>query len=120
MSVLDDILQAVSTSTKLDAGTKSVLTQFLQDAGPALATLAPGVVQDVMASFAAGDSASAITPLSNAMTEEQVIAALGTTEQQMDAAVDQRATQVAAARATLAAVENAAVSVLARLLISAL
>jgi hypothetical protein len=120
MSVVDDIVQAVSVSTKLDATLKSVLTEFVQTAGPAIAALAPSVVQELIANFAAGDSAAAIGPLSGALTPEQVVSFLGVTAQEMAAEADAAAQKAAAAQAAISAIEQAAVSVLAKLLISAI
>ena len=120
MSVVDDIVQAVSASTKLDATMKSVLTEFVQMAGPAIAALAPSVVQELIGNFAAGDSAAAIGPLSSSLTPEQVVNFLGATETEMSAEVDLRAQQIAAAQSAVSAIEQAAVSVLAKLLISAI
>ncbi len=120
MSVLDDIRQAVADSQKLDAGVKSVVTEFLQAAGPALETLAPAVVRDVLSKFAAGDGGAATASVADALSADQVAATLGALEPQMQDEVDQRATQVAASRETMAALQSAAISVVAKLLISAL
>lgn len=119
MSVLEDIRQAVANSTTLEAGVKSVVTDFLQAAGPAIETLAPEVVRGLMSKLAAGDS-SATGGVAQTLSAEQVDATLGTLEQQMQREVDQRATQVAAERQMIAALQSAAVSVLAKLLISAI
>src|SRR5579884_2753770 len=119
MSVIDQILQSVTTSTRLNPEVKSVLSEFLQSAGPALETLAPEVIQDIIAGFATGNGA-AVAPLAESMTEDQVVAALGAAGQEMNAEADQRATREAAAKATLSAIESAAAAVLARLLISVL
>jgi hypothetical protein len=120
MSVLDDIRQAVADSQKLDAGVKSVVTEFLEAAGPAIETLAPAVVRDILSGFAAGDGSAATTSVAGALSADEIAATLGTLEPQMQSEVDQRTAQVAAARATMAALQNAAISVLAKLLISAL
>jgi ABC-type Fe2+-enterobactin transport system substrate-binding protein len=120
MSLVDDIVQAVGASTKLDATMKSVLTEFVQTAGPAIAALTPSVVQELIGNFAAGDSAAAIGPLSSALTPEQVVNFLGATQQEMSAELDTRTQQVAAAHAAVSSIEQAAVSVLAKLLISAI
>ena len=120
MSVLDDIRQAVADSQNLDAGAKSVVTDFLQAAGPALETLTPAAVQDVLGKFATGDSPAAAMSVAGALSADQIASTLGTLEQEMQSEVDQRAAQVAAARQTMAAIQNAAISVLARLLISAI
>jgi hypothetical protein len=120
MSIIDDIRQAVGNSTKLDAGTKTILTDFLQNAGPALESLAPDVVKEIINNFAAGNGTAAITTVADGMSEEQVAAALEGIDQQMSAAVDARTAQVTAAHTAMTAVANAALSVLARLLISAL
>jgi hypothetical protein len=120
MSVLDDIQQAVAGSQKLDAGVKSVVTEFLQAAGPALETLAPAAVRDILNQFASGDSSSAAAGVADSLSEDQVASTIGTLEQQMQSEVNQRATQVTAQRETMAALQNAAISVLAKLLISVL
>ena len=121
MSVLDDIRQAVADSQKLDAGAKSVVTDFLQAAGPAMETLTPAAVQDILGRFADGrQCTAATTSVAGALSADQVASTLGTLEQQMQSEVDQRAAQVAAERQTMAAIQNAAISVLARILISAI
>jgi hypothetical protein len=120
MSVLDDIRQAVAASKKLDAGVKTVVTEFLQAAGPALETLAPAVVRDVLSKFAAGDGASAAASVADALSADRVAATLGSLEPEMQHEVDQRAAHVAATRETMAALQSAAISVVAKLLISAL
>jgi hypothetical protein len=120
MSVLDDIRQAVAVSEKMDAGVKSLVTDFLQAAGPALGTLAPAVVQEVLSKFAAGDGASAAASVADALSADQVAATLASLEPEMQHEVDQRAVQVAAEKQTMAAMQNAAISVIAKLLISAL
>jgi uncharacterized membrane protein len=120
MSVIDEIRQAVAGSTKLESGVKTVLGDFLEIAEPALETLGPSVVKEIMGSFATGDGATAVGAVADGMTEGEVVAALGGVEQEMSAEVTQRSAEVAASRATMAAVQSAAVSVLARLLISAL
>ena len=120
MSVIDDIRQAIADSPKLDAGVKSIVSDFLQAAGPSLETLAPTVVSDILNSFASGDGAAATAAISDTLSEDQVASTLGSVEQQMQTAVNQRTTQVAATRATVAALQNAALTVLSRLLISAL
>ena len=120
MSVLDDIRLAVVNSQKLDAGVKSVVTDFLQAAGPSLETLAPSVLRDILDEFASGDGSAAATNVAATLSADQVDSTLGTLEQQMQSEVDQRAMQVAASRETMAALQNAAISVLAKLLMSAL
>ena len=120
MSVLDDFQQAVADSQKLDAGVKSVVTDFLQAAGPAIETLAPAVVRDILGRFAEGDGTAATTSVAGTLSADQVASTLGALDQQMQSEVDQRATQVAAERQTMAALQSAAISVLARILISAI
>jgi hypothetical protein len=120
MSVLDDILQAVADSQKLDAGVKTVVAEFLEAARPALETLAPAVLRDVLSKFAAGDGATGAASVAETLSADQVDSTLGALEQQMQSEVDRRAAQVEAARETMAALQNAAISVLARLLVSAL
>ena len=120
MSITDDIVAAVAVSTKLDAGTKSIVTEFLQAIGPAVGVLAPEALKEIFAGFAVGDPSSAVGALANSLNEEQVVAALETTRQEMDSEVDERATQVAAAKVATTAFETAALSILSRLVISAL
>ena len=106
MSVLDDIRQAVADSQKLDAGAKSVVTAFLQAAGPALETLAPAVVRDLLSDFAAGDGASAAAGVADAFSADEVATTLGALEPQMESEVSQRGGQVAASEATMAAAQK--------------
>ena len=120
MSVIDDIRQAIADSPKLDAGVKSIVSDFLQAAGPSLEALAPGVVHNILNSFATGDGAAATAAVTEALSEDQVATTLGSVEQQMQVAVAARAAQAAAASATMAALQNAALTVVSRLLISAL
>ena len=120
MSVIDDIRQAVASSTKLESGVKTVLGDFLEIAGPALETLGPTVVQEILNHFATGESAAATATVANALSGQQVVSTLDVVDRQMNEQVAQRTAQVAASRATMAAVESAAISVLARLLTSAL
>jgi hypothetical protein len=120
MGITDDIVAAVAASTKLDVGTKSIVTEFLQAIGPAVGVLAPEALKEVLAGFAGGDATASVTALANSLNAEQVTAALDATQQEMNAEVDQRATQVAAAQAATGALETAALSILSRLVISAL
>jgi hypothetical protein len=120
MSIIDDLRQAIAASPKLDAGAKSIVSEFLQTAGPSLETLAPAVVNDILNSFASGNGAAATAAISDTLSEDQVASTLGGIEQQMQTALAERTAQVAATRATTAALQTAALTVLSRLLISAL
>ncbi len=67
-----------------------------------------------------GIQAAAVGTLASSLNSDQLVAALDATEQEMNAEVDQRASQVAAAQAATGALETAALSILSRLVISAL
>ena len=120
MSVLDDLVAAVNGSTKLDATTKSAVSEFLQTAGPSLVTLAPVELQALLSGFAQGGVTTALQSVAATFTPAQVADALQTTEQAMDAEVATHAQTQAAAHAALAAVQNAAVAILSKLVIAAL
>ncbi len=112
MSVMDEIVQAVNGSTKLDATLKSVLTEFLQAVEPAIATLVPTELQALLAHFASGNTTAVAAPLAGARAA-QVVTLLDGTQQAMNDEVAAHTQEVAAKHAVIAAIQNAAVSILA-------
>ncbi len=117
MAVIDEILTAVNASTKLDTSTKSILAEFLQTAGPAIAALAPTEFNALIARFANGDTLPAA---SADAAPHQIVTLLDATQQAMDTELQQRAAQTAATHAAVSALQNAAISILSKLVIAAL
>ena len=118
MTALEELVAAVNDSTRLDAGTKAILIDFLDAAGPAAASLGPEALREFMVGLAGG--ALAPSALVDSLTQEQVVALLGQTESAMAGMLEGRAAQVAAARAAMQNLANAALGILARILVAAL
>jgi hypothetical protein len=113
MSLVDDLVAAVESSAG-DAGRKQVVVGFLRAAGPAVERLGAEAFQRVMQSAAAGES---VTALVGHMTQGEVVGMLGQVEAQMARAAEGHAAELAARAAALAALQQVALSVVARLLL---
>jgi hypothetical protein len=120
MSAIDEITQAIGASTKLDTGTKTLLTEFLQTTGPALSAVAAESLNDLLQAIAGGDAGKAATIVSAALSPEQIVSVLDASQQQMQALLAKPAASTVAAQGVLEGLGNLAMSLVAKLIISAL
>lgn len=120
MDAMADILAAVQSSKKLDETAKTFIAGFLEAGGGAVAGLAPTVVRDLMAALAGAGNDAATATLASQMSAAQLPDAITGAAQEMAALADERARQAAASRAVVAALGQAALSVLAKAVVAAL
>ena len=120
MSALDELVGAVQGSEKIDAGTKVVITAFLQGAGPAMGTLTPEVLRNVMQQLTCNNREAAMAAIADSLTQEQVVMLLGVTQRGMAAAADAKVSSKAAVNAIFDALNQAALTAVTRAIISAL
>lgn len=120
MSALDDLVGAVQGSEKIDAGTKGVITAFLQGAGPAMGVLAPEVLQELVQQLAGNNRAVAVTTIADSLTQEQVVQLLDVAERGMAAAADAKAASQAAIASIVDALGQAALTAVTQAIVAAL
>jgi hypothetical protein len=118
MTALEQLSSSLRDSEKIDPATRDLLLQFLAAGAPVLQSLEASALRALM-TWLAG-SATAAPPAVNTLDTRQVLALLDLTQSQMDATVNDRREQSAAARAALEALGQSALALLARFLIAAL
>ena len=120
MSAVDDLVGAVQASEKIDAGTKVVITAFLQGAGPAMGVLAPEVLREMMFQLTGNNRSAAVTVIAESLTQEQVVQLLGVTQQEMAAAADAKTASKTAVNAIFDAMGRAALMAVTQAILAAL
>ncbi|MCL2640318.1 MAG: hypothetical protein FWD53_05690 [Phycisphaerales bacterium] len=120
MSALEELVEAVQGSEKIDAGAKAVIVAFLEGAGPAVGTLTPTVLRNVMQQLTYNNREAAMASITDSLTQEQVVLLLGVTQRGMAAAADAKVSSKAAVNAIFDAMSQAALTAVTRAIISAL
>jgi hypothetical protein len=120
MNAIEELAAGIAASDKIDDGTKAILAGLLQAAGPAVATLAPDVLQSVLRQIAGGQRSAAVETLAASLSQQQVVSLLDAATQELDAALETHAAKAAAARAIISALETAALSIVVRAILGAL
>jgi hypothetical protein len=116
MTWTEQLLVAVENSGA-EAGKKKVALDFLRVAGPVVETLGPSVFEGIMRSAAAG---SVPEELVERLDAKQVAGILGQLEAELGEMVETHAAEKAAWRSAMAQLQAAALSVVARSVVSAL
>jgi hypothetical protein len=115
MSALDTVLAAVEGSEKLDAGTKELVTAFLQAAGPAVMELSEDGLRAVMGAAADGTDVASVVAAN--LDAQGVLALLALTETQMGELAQQHEAEAKAAQAAVEMLQAAALTAMARALL---
>lgn len=119
MTAFEELTTALRNSNKVPPPTRDLLLQFLAESAPAFASLESAALEALLRWLAGGDPA-APPPAVDHLTTQQVRALLEVTHAQMEGVLEQRRAEIAAARAATARLGQAALTLLARLLLSAL
>jgi hypothetical protein len=118
MGALETLVQAVQASEKLDAGRKEMAVAFLRAVGPTVEGLGAEALKAVMEAAAEGTDVAAA--VAENLDAPGVAALLALTETDMAALADRRAAEAQAARAALQTLEEAALAVVAKVVIGVL
>jgi hypothetical protein len=119
MTAFEEITASIRDSNKLDATSRDLLLQFLAAGAPLFQSLETAALGTLM-TWLAGSSAVPPPREVDQLSSKQILALLELTQVGMDAAVKERREELAAARAAVEGLGQAALSLLARLLIAAL
>ena len=116
MGLVDDLVEAVE-GTGAGAVEKGVVVGFLRGAGMVVEGLGPEAFRAVMGAIAEGSDAGFPAEIVGGLNEDQVLALLADVEEQMGAAVDRHAAEMKARAAALEVLKEAALGVVARVVV---
>jgi hypothetical protein len=119
MTAFEELTTALRNSNKIDVATRDLLLQFLAEGAPAFQSLESSALSGLLLWLAGGVPASP-PPVVDHLNTRQVRALLEVVHVQMEDVLAERREELAAARAATAQLGQAALTLLARLLIAAL
>lgn len=120
MSAVNDVIAAVQQSDKLNPEVKQLVTAFLQAGAPAIEGLESEAIADLMALLSGTVGGTGTDLVTAGLDEHEVTEALTEDAAAMKEIADQRAAAAAQERATITALGDAALSVLAKAVIGVL